>query len=103
LIKIKIDVNYLFILPVYKGFSNSSGSLGYYLAGLIDGDGSFYIPKNNRDKNGKLRNPIIKIVFAMKDVYLAKYLIKTLGGGTLLNPKGNYVELLIQDKKTLYI
>lgn len=45
--------------------------LGYYLAGLIEGDGSIIVPKTHRNEKGKLLYPIIKITFVEKDAPLA--------------------------------
>ena len=47
--------------------------------------------------------PVIKITFVSKDLPLAQKLIKVLGRGTLVWSKNNtYLDLLIQDTKTLY-
>jgi hypothetical protein len=76
---------------------SSKNQLGYYLAGLIEGDGTFYIPKAKHDKNGKLRYPRISIVFPNKDIPLAYKIISVLKGGTLTKTNGNYKVLFIQD------
>jgi hypothetical protein len=52
--------------------------LGYYLAGLIESDGSIITPKSNY-KN----TPSISIVFHVDDRPLAEHLIKILGYGSL--------------------
>jgi hypothetical protein len=76
---------------------------GSYLAGLIEGDGSIIVPSTLRNEKGKLLYPKIKITFVGKDLPLAKKLIEVLGKGTLEWSKNNtYLNLLIQDTKTLY-
>ncbi len=44
--------------------------LGYYLAGLIEGDGSIIVPKTIRNQKGKLLYPKVKITFVDKDAPL---------------------------------
>ncbi len=66
-----------------------------YLAGLIEGDGSLITPKALRDASGKLRSPIIKIAFALKDLALAEYLV-SLFGGSVSKTSGNWVEYRMQ-------
>jgi hypothetical protein len=47
------------------------------LAGLIEGDGCFHIPKKYRDNNNKIISPQITIAFNSKDLSLA-YLLSNL-------------------------
>jgi hypothetical protein len=54
--------------------------LGYYLAGLIEGDGCIVIPKN---KN----NPSIEISFYKEDFPLASLILSKIGKGSLLKIK----------------
>lgn len=75
---------------------SSKNQLGYYLAGLIEGDG----PKAKYNKNGKLRYPGISIVFPNKDILLAYKIISVLKGGTLVKTDSNYKVLFIQDLTT---
>ena len=49
-----------------------------YLAGLIEGDGSFIVPKVVKDKKGRLRYSKIKVAFHIKDKPLANVLIFTI-------------------------
>ena len=67
----------------------SCNSINFYLAGLIEGDGSIKIPKSVRSDKGKLLYPSITIVFATKDLPLAQYLANLLNG-TVNKAKGNY-------------
>lgn len=78
------------------------GMFGYYLAGLIEGDGSKILPITHRNQKGKLLYPKIKITFADKDAALAIKLQKVLGDGTLEYPKNTkYLNLLFQDVATI--
>jgi hypothetical protein len=83
--------------------SSNENQLGYYLAGLIEGDGSIIVPKTTRNEKGKLLYPIIKITFVANAVALANKLMKILQNGTLEYPKNKkYLNLLIQDITTLH-
>lgn len=53
---------------------------GSYLAGLIEGDGSIYVPENKRDKNERLKHAHVEIVFDIKDFLLAAHLQSLIGG-----------------------
>jgi hypothetical protein len=57
--------------------------LGPYLAGLIEGDGTIVVPKNERSVKGKLNYPSIQICFAAKDYPLAVALRLILGHGSI--------------------
>lgn len=67
---------------------DNSSQLGYYLAGLIEGDGSIIVPQKIRNEAGNLLYPIIKITSSKKDLPLFERIIQTLGGGTIEEPKG---------------
>ena len=76
--------------------------LGYYLGGLIEGDGSIIVPESIRNNKGILLYPNIKITFVKKDLPLAKKLIEIIKSGTLEEPKNkNYIHLWIRDSNTL--
>lgn len=45
----------------------STFCFGSYLAGLIEGDGTIVVPKQERFLKGKLNYPSIQIVFQIKD------------------------------------
>lgn len=87
----------------YSSSNNDSGqSLGHYLAGLIEGDGSIIVPKTIRNQNGKLLYPVVKITFVKKDAPLAKKIQEVLNGGTLVYPKNtDYLNLLFQDLSSI--
>lgn len=59
-----------------------------YLTGLIEGDGTIIVPKNERSSKGKMNYPSIQIVFHLKDLPLALLIQKNLGHGSLQRKKG---------------
>jgi hypothetical protein len=74
------------------------GQLGYYLAGLIEGDGSIIVPTKDKTLSGKNTHPVIRIVFTLHDLSLAKKLQQVLGCGFIQKPKkGNYYLFEIQN------
>ena len=77
-------LNLPFVLQDTKKMSKFS----YYLAGLIEGDGTIIVPKTERSIKGKLNYPSIQIVFHLKDLPLALLIHKTLGNGSILRKKG---------------
>jgi len=71
-----------------------------YLTGLIEGDGTIFVPKTERSSKGKLNYPSIQIVFHLKDLPLALLIQKKLGYGSLIRKKGlNAYVLTINDQK----
>lgn len=80
------------ILPwfVLQNKNNTQiSSFGYYLSGLIEGDGTIIVPKTERSlKTGKLNYPSIQIVFHLKDLPLALLIQKNLGHGSISRKKG---------------
>ncbi len=71
-------------------FDKICGSeFGYYLAGLVEGDGGMIItPKTECLKSNKLNYPSIQIVFNLKDFPLALLIQKQLGFGSIARQKG---------------
>jgi hypothetical protein len=67
---------------------NQLSNFSFYLAGLIEGDGTIIVPKTERSKKGKLNYPSIQIVFNLKDLPLALLVQKALGYGSLSRKKG---------------
>src|ERR1700721_224700 len=67
--------------------------LGYYLAGLIEGDG--YISINNKNK------VILGITFNIKDLYLAEKVLNYLEQGFIVKRKTNSIELRFTSVKVL--
>lgn len=68
-------------------------NLGFYLAGLIEGDGYISITKENR--------VILGIVFNIKDQPLAEKILNYLGKGSIVKRKSKSIELRISEKKTM--
>jgi len=75
-------------LPFVLQDNNTRSNFSYYLAGLIEGDGSIHVPKIDRSIKGKLNYPSIQIVFHLKDLPLALLIQKNLGHGSLSRKKG---------------
>src|SRR5271170_1617375 len=73
------DINNLKLMQ--KNYINSY--FCSYLAGLIEGDGSIYIPKSERSIKGKLNYPSIQIVFNLPDYPLALIILQKLGHGSI--------------------
>lgn len=59
-----------------------------YLAGLIEGDGTIFVPKTERSVKGRLNYPAIQITFDSRDLALALIIQKTLGFGSISKTKG---------------
>lgn len=76
-----ICCNTLFLNPAPNNFIS-------YLTGLIEGDGSIIVPKNERSSKGKINYPSIQIVFHLKNLPLALLIQKNLGHGSLQRKKG---------------
>jgi hypothetical protein len=80
----------------YTTYKKNNKNLGSYLAGLIEGDGSIYIPKDNKNASR------IIIAFNSKDLPLALIIQKNLNGGNIYKKKGkNAYTYEITDIKTL--
>lgn len=69
-------------------------NLGYYLAGLIEGDGYISITNQNRI--------ILGITFNIKDKPLAEKLLSYIGKGFIAKRKTNSVELRFSAKDSIY-
>ena len=68
--------------------NNSKTLFAQYLTGLIEGDGTIYVPKTSRSIKGVLNYPSIQIVFHLKDIALALIIQKELGHGSISRRKG---------------
>src|SRR5215471_18597295 len=89
-----------------RNLSNSSANneklLGSYLAGLIEGDGSIFVPKTIRNQKGKLLYPVVKITFVKKDAPLAHKIQEVIKGGQIVySNNSGYLDLLFQDLKSI--
>ena len=69
-------------------------NFNYYLAGLIEGDGTIIVPNYQRDTKGRLTYPSIQIVFGLMDLPLALIIQKTLGYGSISRKKGKDAYIL---------
>lgn len=66
---------------------NVNPLFGSYLAGLIEGDGTIVVPKEERSKKGRLNYSSIQIVFPIKDFPIIMILCQTLGHGSISKKK----------------
>ena len=67
--------------------SNLNTEFAHYITGLIEGDGTIYVPKTERSVKGSLNYPSIQIVFHLKDLALALLIQKELGCGSISRKK----------------
>lgn len=74
----------------YSNNVNNS-QLGYYLAGLIEGDGNIWTQKTIRTAKGRINNPQIAFTFHKKEIPFFKHLKKVLGTGGIYERKVNNV------------
>lgn len=70
-------------------------NLGSYLAGLIEGDGTIYVPLEYRNKKNKINYAYIKICFNIKDKPLALHLYNLFGGNLQENKLKTFVIWII--------
>lgn len=80
--------NRYFYLTNDKIVKNLNNNLAYYLAGLIEGDGTIIVPTTERSTKGKMNYPSIQITFDSRDLPLALIIQKELGNGSLSKTKG---------------
>lgn len=73
------------ILPLY---------FGSYLSGLIEGDGTIFVPNKKRSDKGKLNYPSVQIVFQHKDFPLCQWIQKLIGHGSISKKKQSSVYIL---------
>lgn len=80
--ELNYSIRHLHLFKVSRKFSsfNSDKHLYSYLAGLIEGDGHFNVPKALKTEAGKTTIASIEVVFALKDLPTAEFLKKTIGG-----------------------
>jgi hypothetical protein len=72
----------------FINYSQNESNFSYYLAGLIEGDGTIVVPKTERSIKGKLNYPSIQLVFNLKDLPLALLIQQNLGLGSISRKKG---------------
>lgn len=80
-LKFSLNMNNLLLknYSINKQFKNNDLILGYYLAGLIEGDG--FISINNKNK------VILGITFNIKDLYLADKIFNYFEQGFIVKEK----------------
>lgn len=61
--------------------------LGYYIAGLIEGEGTVIVPTQERSLKGEQNNPSIQIAFQSKDFPIVMQLCQVLGQGSISKKK----------------
>jgi LAGLIDADG DNA endonuclease family protein len=81
----------------------NNSQFAYYLAGLIEGDGSIIVPASLRDIKGKHLYPVIKITFAEKDLPLAEKLNSILKMGKIYKEKGKYFNLVFYKLEVIFL
>ena len=70
-----------------NGTNNSE--LGYYLAGLIEGDGNILTSKTFKSTNGRIYNPAIAISFHKNEMACFEHIKQILDNGGLYPDKGS--------------
>jgi len=76
--------------------------LGYYLAGLIEGDGNIWTSKTLKSPKGRINNPHIVFTFHVNEKPLFKHMKDVFGTGSLYQEKlSNVCRYSISDKNTL--
>lgn len=63
--------------------------LGYYLAGLIEGDGNIWIPATERFSKNELRAPSIAITFHKNELPFFEHIKSVIGGGYIYQSKSD--------------
>lgn len=74
-------------------------SFNYYLAGLIEGDGTIIVPSSEKDQKGRKTYPSIQIVFALMDLPLALKVQETLGHGSISRKKSKAAYIFAVNSK----
>nr|UEX92757.1 LAGLIDADG endonuclease [Ophiocordyceps lanpingensis] len=80
---------------------NKDNMLSYYLSGLVEGDGHLSVPKVLKGPSGKSKVANIEVIFALKDLPSAEYLLKKYGGNIYKHSVKKIVKWKIQDKKSV--
>jgi hypothetical protein len=76
--------------------------LGYYLAGLIEGDGNIWTSKTLKSPKGYILNPHIAFTFHKKELPLFKYMKEAFNAGSITKYKlSNVCYYTICDKNTI--
>lgn len=98
----KLCHSYLSSPTTNKIFKNMNSKLGPYLAGLIEGDGTFAI--HDTESTAKKYAPMIIIVFKKSDLPFANFLRDlTNCGKVYVKPERGYILWQIQDLTSVFI
>ena len=88
-----------------NNLNTNYSQLGYYLAGLIEGDGSIWTSKTLESPNGRAYNPHITFAFHEREMpfymYL-KYVLNT-GGISKIKLKNVYVYRISEKNKIIEV
>lgn len=97
----KFKYNFKKYTMSYNKMEKVNSNLGPYLAGLIEGDGTFAV--HDKQSTAKKFRPMIIIVFKKADLPVAEYLQKLTQCGTVyLKKNRGYVLWQIQDLVSVY-
>lgn len=81
---------------------NNNRQLGYYLAGLWEGDGYIWIPIKSHSPSGKKYTAHFEITFDKRDICLAEHLKNILGGDVRMLKDTNACRWTISSKEGLF-
>ncbi len=85
-----------------KSININNSELGYYLAGLIEGDGNIWISKTQRSSKNELWAPSITITFHKRELPFFEYLKFVINGGYIYQSKfDNYCRFRIVKSEVL--
>lgn len=86
-----------------KNSNIKNNQLGYYLTGLIEGDGCIWTPKTLRSNNGSgyIWYPRIEITFNIKERPFFEHLKSNLNAGYIKHVKNNTCKYTVADVKKL--
>jgi len=71
-----------------SGSSSKPCNFSYYICGLIEGDGTIFVPTTSRSAKGKKNYPSLQIDFHLSDLPLALMIQKEFGYGSICRRKG---------------
>jgi hypothetical protein len=88
-----------------NNLNKMNSQLGYYLAGLIEGDGNIWVSKEFKSSNGRIYSPQIGFTFSKNEIPLYEYMriniFNTENRNIYLEKNNNSCKYCIADKKTL--
>jgi hypothetical protein len=81
-------------LPITGPKPYTLQTIGPFLTGLIEGDGTIIVPSTKRAPSGKLNYPSVQISFAAKDIPVAVITVSLLGYGSISKRKAQAAYVL---------